>query len=208
MHKTIRAKLFLTFLLTTLLVVSGMYIFMRWSLERGFTEFVETRQQEHVTNLIEGLTEYYANNQNWSNLAGDKQKWIDLLWQSNRHHRPPDWVKEALREPGDVWPPALPELPAKKRFIPFELRAMLLNSDKAIIFGRQEALPQLSLQPIRYQEKIVGFLGLLPGKTVNQISEIRFMERQSKSFIWIALLMILVIRWSCIITGLYLGTTA
>src|SRR5664280_2170550 len=82
MHKTIRVKLFLTFLMTTLLVVSGMYVFMRWSLDRGFTEFVETRQQERVTRLIEGLTEYYANNQNWSNLVGDKQKWIDLLWQS------------------------------------------------------------------------------------------------------------------------------
>src|SRR5664280_1407569 len=192
MHKTIRAKLFLTFLVTTLLVVSGMYIFMRWSLERGFTEFVETRQQEQVTNLIEGLTEYYANNQGWSNLAGDKQKWIDLLSQSNphRHHRPPSWIKQARTDPRDVWPPALPELPAKKRFIPFELRAMLLNVDKTIIFGRKEALPELSLQPIRYQEKTVGFLGLLPGKTVNQMSEIRFMERQSKSFIWIAVLMI------------------
>ena len=97
MHKTIRIKLFLTFLMTTFLVVSGMYIFMRWSLDRGFTEFVETRQQEHVTNLIEGLTEYYANNQSWSNLAGDKKKWIDILWQSNPHghRRPPSWIKQA-----------------------------------------------------------------------------------------------------------------
>ena len=142
---------------------------MRWSLERGFTEFVETRQQEQVTSLIEGLTEYYANNQSWSNLAGDKQKWIDLLWQSNPHghHRPPPWIKQALTETNNVWPPALPELPAKKHFIPLELRAMLLNADKTIIFGRKEALQQLSLQPIRYQEKVVGFLGLLPGKTVN-----------------------------------------
>jgi two-component system sensor histidine kinase BaeS len=193
MHKTIRVKLFLTFLMTTLLVVSGMYVFMRWSLNQGFTEFVETRQQEQVTNLIEGLTEYYANNQNWSNLAGDKQKWIDLLWQSNphgHHHRPPPWIKQALTETNNVWPPALPELPAKKHFIPLELRAMLLNADRTIIFGRKEALQQLSLQPIRYQEKVVGFLGLLPGKTVNQVSEVRFMERQSEAFIWIALLMI------------------
>ena len=192
MHKTIRVKLFLTFLATTLLVVSGMYIFMRWSLDRGFSEFVETRQQEHVTSLIEGLTEYYANNQSWNNLASDKQKWIDLLWQSNphRHHRPPAWIKLARTEPNDVWPPAVSEPLANKRFIPFELRVMLLNADKVIIYGRKDALPQLSLQPIHYQEKIVGFLGLLPGKTVNQVSEIRFMERQSESFIWIALLMI------------------
>ena len=63
---------------------------------------------------------------------------------------------------------------------------MLLNADKTIIFGRNDAVQQLVLQPIHYQEKIVGFLGLLPGKTVNHVSEIRFMERQSESFIWIA----------------------
>ncbi|TRX02900.1 HAMP domain-containing protein [Candidatus Methylobacter oryzae] len=194
MHRTIRGQLFLAFLVTTLLVVLGMYVFMRWSLNRGFSEFIETRQQEQVTNVIEGLSEYYKNNQGWGNLAADKQKWIDLLWQANPHHhdRPHSWFEQARTEPPDFWPPALPEPPAsKKRFIPFGLRAMLLNADKTIIFGRQDALPQLSLQPIRYQEKIVGFLGLLPNKTVNHDSEIRFMERQSEAFILIALIMVL-----------------
>ena len=191
MYKTIRGKLFLTFLMTTLLVVLGMYVFMRWSLNRGFSEFVETRQKEQETNLIEGLTEYYAHNQSWNNLAGDKQKWIDLLWQSNpRHHdRPLSWIEQARTEPNDFWPPALPESSTKKRFTPFGLRAMLLNADKTIIFGRKDALQQLSLQPIYYQEKTVGFLGLLPSKTVSHDSEIHFMERQSEAFIWIALIM-------------------
>jgi two-component system sensor histidine kinase BaeS len=46
--RSIRIKLFLTFLLTTLLLVSGMYAFMRWSLDRGFNEFIKSRQQERV----------------------------------------------------------------------------------------------------------------------------------------------------------------
>ncbi len=192
MHKTIRGKLFLTFLVTTLFVVSGMYVFMRWSLNQGFAEFVQARQQEQVTNLIEGLTGHYANNHGWSNLAGDKQKWIDLLLQSNPRHpdRPLSWIEQARTEPSDFWPPALPESATNKRFTPLGLRAMLLDADKTIIFGRKDALQQLSLQPIRYQEKTVGFLGLLPGKAVNQDSELRFMDRQSEAFIWIALLMI------------------
>lgn len=207
MHKTIRAKLFLTFLLTTLLVVLGMYIFMRWSLNRGFNEFIETRQQEQVTNLVEELGEYYANNQGWSGLAGDKRKWIDLLWQSNPHrsHRPPVWLMQARRETDNSWPPALPEPHPKKHFLPLEMRAMLLNADKTIIFGRQDALPQLSLQPILYQEKTVGFLGLLPGKAVNQDSEIRFMERQSESFVWIALLMIVLSAALALLLAYILG---
>ena len=192
MFKTIRVKLFLTFLAMTLLVVSGMYVFMRWSLDRGFTELVETRQREQVTILIKELIEQYAINQNWNTLAGDKQKWIALLWQSSRHRRPPEWILQAQNEPPDVWPPTVSkEQQTKKRFIPLELRAMLLNADKTIIFGRNDALPKLVLQPIIYQEKTVGFLGLLPGKTVNHVSETRFMERQSESFFWIALLMVL-----------------
>ena len=197
MHRTVRFKLFLTFLFTTLLVVSGMYAFMRWSLHQGFSEFVQSRNQERVTHLIEGLAEQYEQDQGWRNLAGDKQKWIDLLWQSNPRRQQPSWIQQGLNEPGDVWPPTLPDEKSNGNYVPLELRVMLLNADKSLIFGRQEDAAQLSLLPIRYQENIVGFLGLLPLKTDQlpresrlQASELRFLEQQSKSFIGIAVLMI------------------
>jgi two-component system sensor histidine kinase BaeS len=191
-HKSIRVKLFLTFLLTTLLVVAGMYLFMRWSLDRGFTEFIETRQNERVENLIEGLDEYYAITGSWKPLAKNKRLWIQLLLQSDNHpHRhPAPWIEKALTEPKDKWPPDWPDTQSKRRFTPLELRVMLLRADKSIIFGRHEALPQLVLHPISYKKQVVGFLGLLPGKPVNQLGEILFMERQAQSFVWITLLMI------------------
>lgn len=80
-----------------------------------------------------------------------------------------------------------------------------MNADKTIIFGRNDAVQQLVLQPITYQEKIVGYLGLLPGKTVNHVSEIRFMERQSESFIWIALLMVLLSAGLALLLAYTLG---
>ncbi len=132
MHKSIRFKLFLTFLLTTLLVVAGMYLFMRWSLDRGFTEFIETRQRERVENLIEGLTEYYDNSGSWEPLAGNKRQWIQLLLKSDNHpHRhPAPWIEKALSEPKDTWPPAWTYAHGKRRFTPLELRVMLLRADK------------------------------------------------------------------------------
>ncbi|MBL6987299.1 MAG: HAMP domain-containing protein [Methylobacter sp.] len=193
MHKSIRVKLFLTFLLTTLLVVAGMYLFMRWSLDRGFNELIETRQRERVSNLVERLTDYYADTGGWESLAGNKQQWIQLLLQSDnrRHKHSLPWMKKALAEPLNRWPPSVEsEALSKRRFKPLEMRAMLLDADKSIIFCQQEALSQLTLQAIQHENQVVGFLGLLPGKPDNQLVELRFMEKQTEAFAWIALLMI------------------
>lgn len=192
MPKSIRFKLFLTLLLTTLLVVAGMYAFMRWSLDRGFAEFVEKRQREHLVTLLENIGDYYAGDPDWKHLAGNKRKWLELLSQSNerRHHFPRHWLKQALSEPPDMWPPELPSPKAERRFRPLELSIMLLRADKTIIFGRSAWLEQLTLHPILHQQQIVGYLGVLPGQALNQPIELQFIERQYQAFIWIALLMV------------------
>jgi two-component system sensor histidine kinase BaeS len=207
MPKSIRFKLFLTLLLTTLLVVAGMYAFMRWSLDRGFAEFVEKRQREQVAALLENLSDYYATDPEWKYLAGNKRKWLELLAQSreHRHHFPEHWLKQALREPPDVWPPELPAAKTERRFRPLELSVMLLRADKTIIFGRREWLDQLSLHPVRSQQHIVGYLGVLPGKPLNQPIELQFIERQTQSFIWIALLMVMLSAVLALILAYALG---
>ena len=191
MRISIRLKLFLTFLLTTLLVVAGMYLFMRWSFNRGFDELMESRQHERVERLVENLEDVYSESGSWTSLEGDKRRWIQLLLKSDnhRHHPPRPWTVKALSEPANQWPPDIePEL--KRRFIPLELRAMLLRADKSIVFGRQDLLSELKLYPIEVHDQIIGYLGLLPGHPDNQLSELRFFERQIESFAWIALLMI------------------
>jgi two-component system sensor histidine kinase BaeS len=154
---------------------------------------IESRQRERVENLIEGLSEFYADAGSWQPLASNKQRWIQLLLQSDsRHHRQSAlWMKKSLTEPANRWPPDLDADDfRKRRFIPLELRVMLLNADHAIIFGRQEAVSELTLQPIKHDDQVVGFLGLLPGRPDNQLGELRFMERQAQAFAWIALGMI------------------
>ncbi|WP_245725205.1 ATP-binding protein [Nitrosomonas halophila] len=191
---SIRIKLFLTFLLTTLLVVLGMHVFTRWSLEKGFTEFVEQRQQERLDKILDVLAEHYAHNQGWQNLTGNKHNWIALLWHADPHrHHPPVWViEQAQREPEQSWPPAgMPPENSRKRWTPFGLRVMLLDADRAILFGRETLLSQADLYPIRHDRQTVGFLGLLPGKPVVQASDIYFMERQTNLFFWVALVMVL-----------------
>lgn len=207
-RQSIRIKLFLTFLLTTLLVVAGMYVFMRWSLDRGFNEWVESRQHERVEDLVEALRDYYAEAGDWAPLAANKRQWVALLVQSDnrRHRRPPFWLHKALAGPADRWPPDVDEdTERKRRFTPLELRVMLLAADRSIIFGRQELLPELTLTPIEHRGQAVGYLGLLPGRADNQIGDLRFLERQTQAFAWIALLMIVLSALLALLLAYLLG---
>ncbi|MBC6961742.1 MAG: HAMP domain-containing protein [Nitrosomonas sp.] len=189
---SIRVKLFLAFLLTTFIVVMGMHFFTRWSLEKGFTEFIEKRQQERLDKIIDVLEEHYAEHRGWGELARNKQHWISLLWHAGPHrHRPPKWIIEQTQhEPDRQWPPAVTPGTAERKWSPFELRVMLLNADQSILFGRKELISQLSLHPVQYEHRTVGFLGLLPGNPVSQASDIYFMEQQADFFFWIALTMV------------------
>ncbi|MGR9099529.1 MAG: HAMP domain-containing protein [Gammaproteobacteria bacterium] len=204
---SIRTKLFAILLLTTILVVIGMYAFTRWSLDKGFAAFVESRRREHIENLVGTLSEYYGENNGWSELAGDKRRWIKLLMQSDthRHYRSVPLLRQALNEAPGEWPPQLPELQTEKRFLPLEFRVMLLDSDKSIIFGRRDRMARLSLNPILRDGRIVGYLGVLPGKPPKQLGEIRFMERQGQSFILIALTMVLLSAGLALLLSYALG---
>jgi two-component system sensor histidine kinase BaeS len=210
MLKSIRVKIFLTLLLTTMVVTIGMYGFMRFSFERGFMSFVESRQQKHIENVLAALTDYFESHQEWHSLSNDKKKWLDMIWlvNSHRHHQPPPWINEAIMAKDNVWPPKPPEEYGSKpsegrppppdeekfripRLIPLEMRLMLLDADKNLLFGRTELVGQLSLIPIVNKSQAVGFLGVLPGKPLKQIGDIQFMEQQAQALVWITLTMIL-----------------
>jgi len=190
-HISILLKLFIALLLTTLLIVAGMHLFMRQSLNRGFTEFIEARQQERIDLLISRLVENYAISESWKPLATSKRQWIKILRSdAPRRKRAMKWMKKSENEPINRWPPISSEQERNKHSAPLNLRIMLLNADKLTIFGRQEDVSLLTLQPIFYKQKIIGYLGLLPGHPIKQLGDKQFMEQQAKAYLWITFLMI------------------
>lgn len=189
MYRSVLFKLFFTFLGASLLIVAGMYSFMRSALNEGFSEYIETLQHERVTNLLNDLADYYSLYGNWNNLAGNKQEWIELLKKSSPETQP-TWMKYALEAPGNTWPPNLTEQQTERTFTPFGLRAMLLDANKKIVIGRADLLEKLSLRPVISNNRVVGYLGLLPGKAVRYLSELTFIEKQVDSYFWITLFMI------------------
>ena len=192
MHLSIRFKLFLVLLLATSCVVSGMYAFMLWSLERGFMGFVEARQEQRIEALVERLAEHYRSARGWDRLQHNRRLWTKILFNdfSERRFRHKRWLHPESHQPPDLWPPHPPPPEEHERHVPFPFRVMLLDSDKSMIFGRPEQKRKLSLHPIEVDGNTVGYLGILPGPALNELVEIQFLERQGNSFVIIALVMV------------------
>ena len=192
MHLSIRSKLFLVLLLATAMVVIGMYAFMLWSLERGFMGFVESRQEERIQSMVERFGEHYRDDPEWTRLRGDRRLWMQILFadRPERGFRHKRWIPKPFRDSGTDWPPRPADSEPTRRHVPLPFRVMLLAADKSLIFGRPEGLAHLALHRIAVDGESVGYLGVLPGPALNELGEIQFLERQGKSFVVIAILMV------------------
>ena len=191
MNISITYKLFLTLLLAISLIVVGTLVFMHWSVERGFIGFVEARQQERIESLASRLAEVYAQDNGWRQLQKDKQRWVHLLMEGRRPssgHKIPHWARHGLKDRSSDWPPFRRGLRASKRHhLPMELRVMLLDAKRQVVYGRAEHVAELALYDISLDGRTVGYLGVLPGPALGQLGEVVFLKRQTDSFLVVAL---------------------
>lgn len=67
---------------------------------------------------------------------------------------------------------------------------MLLDEGRRLLIGRREDVDKLELTPIHALGRTVGFLGVLPGSLTDDKVELRFMERTTQVFLFIALMML------------------
>jgi two-component system sensor histidine kinase BaeS len=195
MSLTVRARLFLTLLLASLLAVAGTSAFFRWSFERGLFELVSARESERIGEIADRLVSFYAQEGSWARLRQDKRLWVALLmgrgerllrdrWGHRRDHRPP-WMPRDLAESED-WPPghALEHLEDRQGPVPLELRLMLLDGSGALIYGRAALLPGTRRIPLELDGRGVGALALIPGPPVTEWPELQFQARQG-GWLWI-----------------------
>jgi len=207
MNLGIRSKLFLTILLTSLIVVVGMMLFTRWSIHSGFIAFVEDRQATRIAHISDQLLDSYEVNNSWDQLANNKRQWLGILFR-RRDHRPayrhdddddhlgphqrrrlPPPFRHLLRESGNTWPSdrIMGHLQRNDRRLPFEARLMLFDQNRQPIYGRMNQLDNSQLFPLREDGKTVGYLALIHGPSLTETEHIQFLEKQHSGLIWIAL---------------------
>lgn len=198
MRFTIRYKLLLILLASTALVVAAMLAFTAWSFQRGFTGFVEQAQQARVRTLVLQLAEIYDEEDGWQRLAANPRRWARLVWsrgergydddEAREHHPIPPWHTRPGNAGPTLWPPRWRDGPSERQ--PFAFRVMLLDRNKDVIFGRADQIQRARLYPIDHQNAVVGYLAVLPGPTLSQLGEVRFLERQRHAFMVIAIAML------------------
>ena len=80
MNLKFRHKVFLAFLLNSLLIVVCMLIIGRYYSERHFEEYVSKVEAERVTKLVDALRQEYLRRGNWDSVLQDPGLWFGLRW--------------------------------------------------------------------------------------------------------------------------------
>jgi two-component system sensor histidine kinase BaeS len=173
--------------LTSTVVAAGLFVFLQWSFDRGFLNYVKGQELEQLDQLAEELTSYYVEKGDWKVLEDNYPLWM-------RIHRDIFFIKghpePRLQPPDDRFP--RPEGPPLSPGRVWE-RIVLFDADKQkIVGGPPGDIEGITLRPILYREKTIGYLGLIPVTELSHSGDLRFVQQQTQTFGLVALVMLAV----------------
>jgi two-component system sensor histidine kinase BaeS len=153
------------------LTVAAYFVFTA-SFEHGFIQYLKRADEVRLDLMIERLAEGYARERNWSWIANDRERWIDMSRDALGLTR----QGEAGEERAAARPP--------RRDTPLTLdpRLMLFDADRRQLIGRSELAPRAVLKPIAVQGTAVGYLGYVPRPEVIESIERVYVQRQRVAF--------------------------
>ena len=189
----IRYRLFFAFLATACCVIVSMFVITRMSFERGAFRYVHQVEKERLENLAHTLEEFYADKQQWNFLQETPTTWMELVTGSSPLHHP---LFKTHKQLGGLAPghgpsllrlePPRPPLPKGEQI--FELRVLLLDAERKVLYGPAEPWPQPPyFEPLKVGDKKIGFLGLVPPRILADIRVRQFVQEQHQALIVIAL---------------------
>jgi two-component system sensor histidine kinase BaeS len=186
MNISITQKLFLAILTAAGIAILCMVLTMQTSISRGFLRFVNTMERTAVPALAAKLEENYRSRLNWDFVSQDPVMWRQLIVASI-----PD------ESPHQPEPPMPMDRPRRgPRHMPMvrnlAQRLFLLNADKTPLLALGDIPAKGELTPLRYNNEIVGYLGLIPSTNISDQRQKRFLKEQKNSLILVAGVIVLV----------------
>ncbi|MGO9312989.1 MAG: ATP-binding protein [Syntrophobacteraceae bacterium] len=194
MNIKFRHKVFLAFLLNSLIIVVCMLQIGRYFAERHFEEYVGKVEDERVTQLVDALRQEYLRRGNWDSVLEDQGLWFGLRWvgpgmppRTERTGPPlfPPGPLLAERQripplPGELIPP--PPGPPPQH--PPDPPVALFDVEKHPLTPLADPSFQdnYRLKPIEADGKLVGWLGTRKHGLPAHHLEFEFIRQQSQTF--------------------------
>jgi len=179
-------KLFLVILTAAGLAVVSAALIMQWSLGRGFLKYVNSVEKTGISRLAGMLEENYRTEQSWDSLQQHPRQWrrliADALPEADSPHeeRTADGAAQQQFD-GERTKPLPPHM---VRY--FNQRLFLLDANRKVLIGHGEVPGDNTATPLRYQGKVVGYLGLLPRTSISDAPHQRFLKEQKRAFALVA----------------------
>lgn len=193
----IRYRLFFAFLAAACCVIVSMFVITRMSFERGAFRYVHSVEKEQLEVLAQTLEQYYADKGQWTFLQETPTTWMELVAGSRPLRHPLLKLHQRMGGLGEGHgptlrlPPPPPPLPKGEQI--FELRVLLLDTERKVLYGPTEPWPQSPyFLPLKVEDKTIGYLGLIPPRILADIRVQQLVREQHQDLIIIAL---------CIATG-------
>lgn len=213
----IQSKLFLAFLLGSLVLVSAMYGLTQWSFDRGMLDYINQRELNAQASLADALAVQYEQQGSWQFIRNNHRLWRQLLESAdtqssdsqphpspgNHRFRPPPPHREG--GPNGRPPPRdhLPKDHFRKdqaprnhspRGTPPPPRppaVILLDQNQQPIFGRYNPKQDTPLLPITVAGNTVGWLTIPPRENMTKGFDLSFVKQQQTAFLVISGILLL-----------------
>jgi two-component system sensor histidine kinase BaeS len=191
----IQNKLFFSWLLSSAVLIAIMAIVMRWSVDRGMLEYVNTREASSLSPAIAAIAAIYEQGGNLSrfrNNARDLNRFVENNRRELSTARPPrrepaarNGGRNQLRDRPRKPPPP----PPRPRGPPNEYS--LFDQQRLLIAGNPEFGNQILL-PVDSDGKIVAWLGMRKRREITDNYELNFLENTQDILLVTSVILILI----------------
>ncbi len=187
-------KIFLAFLLTSLIVVVLMTGIMRYFAERHFTNYVNRVESETLSELVDKLGTAYSQYQGWQFIQDDPRIFGNMLrtvfTKDDADQGPPGpGLRNSEARPDDDRPPDRPLPKILQHRI--AKRISLFDENRKLVAGDAASMEDHILKKITSDGKTVGWLGLRKRQKLSGPQEKAFLYEQTQAFLVIGCLVLL-----------------
>ena len=169
----IKYKLFVSFTLTMLIVLAATTFTLKWSFQRGFLNYINEVESQHLQTISIKLEQVYQLQNNWSVIQANQQLWHQLFNHDKRDNLKEEMLFPVGHDPLDIG-----------------RRISLFDANKKLIIGQISTIANNSV-PIFVNGETVGYLSIAPLKNIQKQIDLSFVEQQIKTIYIIALIGVL-----------------